>query len=544
MSDRSKSTPDPADQHGDANDAGIAAPPSSEAGGERVAKVIARAGICSRRDAERMIVEGRVAVNGRTITSPALNIEPGDVVSVDGKPLAQPERVRVWRYHKPSGLMTTHRDPEGRPTVFDHLPETLPRVISVGRLDMTSEGLLLLTNDGELARRLELPQTAWTRRYRVRAFGKIDQATLDGLMQGITIGGVKYGRIEAKLEREQGDNNWLTMVLREGKNREIRKVLDHLGLTVNRLIRVSYGPFQLGELERGRVEEIPAKVLRDQLGDRLAEGLTGIKAGSKSADTAQVEHADPDAKKKLRATVKRKAPAGGRKPGGAMAHASEASRKPTPGGRRAAAEARAADNTSRGTGARSGDRPSGPGRNRHTASSGDDRPRRNPAAQSREHQDFAPSGRPRRSDATTEHTRPAFKSAQRRHGPDRDAPVTARAPRSAGSRPAGEGGPRSDAGGRPGQGARPSRNNRPGSDTRTAGSPRPAHQHKPGSTRPDHDGPKGGGRPGAGRPGSGRPGGDRPFGGGRPGGGGGGRSGGGGGAGTGGKRGGDAHRRR
>lgn len=278
MSDRSKSTPAP-DEPPAATGADEAAAVAREPAGDRVAKVIARAGLCSRRDAERMILAGRVAVNGRVIDSPALNVVDGDIVSVDGKPLGEPERVRVWRYHKPSGLMTTHRDPEGRPTVFEHLPEHLPRVISVGRLDMTSEGLLLLTNDGELARRLELPTTAWTRRYRVRAFGKIDQAKLDGLLHGITIDGVRYGRIEAKLEREQGDNCWLTMVLREGKNREIRKVLEHLGLVVNRLIRVSYGPFQLGELERGKVEEIPGKVLRDQLGERLSEGLAGLKPG-------------------------------------------------------------------------------------------------------------------------------------------------------------------------------------------------------------------------------------------------------------------------
>ncbi|MGF7162342.1 23S rRNA pseudouridine2605 synthase [Rhodoligotrophos appendicifer] len=244
--------------------------------GDRIAKVIARAGICSRREAEQLIAAGRVVVNGKVLSTPALNVTGDDKIVVDGKAIGQRERARLWRYHKPSGLVTTHRDPEGRSTVFDHLPDSLPRVISIGRLDITSEGLLLLTNDGELARRLELPATGWTRRYRVRAYGKIDQPTLDKLAKGVRVAGIDYGPIEAKLEREQRDNLWLTMVLREGKNREIRKVLDHIGLTVNRLIRVSYGPFQLGDLAREMVEEVPRKVLRDQLGQRLAAGLEGL----------------------------------------------------------------------------------------------------------------------------------------------------------------------------------------------------------------------------------------------------------------------------
>jgi 23S rRNA pseudouridine2605 synthase len=235
-------------------------------GGERIAKVMARAGLCSRRDAERWIAEGRVSVNGRVLDSPALVVGAGDDVRVDGKPLAAPERMRLWRYHKPAGLVTTHRDEKGRRTVFEALPATLPRVISVGRLDLNSEGLLLLTNDGGLARRLELPATGWVRRYRVRVHGAPDAAALAGLAKGITIEGVAYGPIEARLDKTQGSNAWVTVALREGKNREVRRVLEHLGLPVTRLIRLAYGPFQLGHLPRGAVEEVPGKVLKEQLG--------------------------------------------------------------------------------------------------------------------------------------------------------------------------------------------------------------------------------------------------------------------------------------
>jgi 23S rRNA pseudouridine2605 synthase len=237
----------------------------SEAG-ERIAKVMARAGLCSRRDAERWIAEGRVAVNGRVLESPAVVVSEADDVRVDGKPLAAPERARLWRYHKPAGLVTTHRDEKGRPTVFDALPKALPRVISVGRLDLNSEGLLLLTNDGGLARRLELPATGWVRRYRVRVHGKPDAAALASLGKGIAIEGVNYGPIEAKLDKTQGSNAWVTVSLREGKNREVRRVFEHLGLPVTRLIRLAYGPFQLGALPRGAVEEVPGKVLKEQLG--------------------------------------------------------------------------------------------------------------------------------------------------------------------------------------------------------------------------------------------------------------------------------------
>jgi 23S rRNA pseudouridine2605 synthase len=239
-------------------------------GGERIAKVMARAGLCSRREAEAWIAAGRVAVNGETIGSPALNIGARDRVTVDGRPLPARERTRLFLFHKPRGLVTTHADPERRPTIFGALPRGLPRLISVGRLDLNTEGLLLLTNDGGLARVLELPETGWLRRYRVRAHGSVTQAALDGLRPGITVEGIRYGPIEATLDRPQGSNVWLTFAMREGKNREIRNVLGHLGLKVNRLIRVSYGPFQLGELEPGAIEEVKTRVLREQVGERIS----------------------------------------------------------------------------------------------------------------------------------------------------------------------------------------------------------------------------------------------------------------------------------
>jgi len=239
--------------------------------GQRIAKAMARAGLCSRRDAEAWIIAGRVTVNGKVIESPAYNVTETDEVRVDGEPLAPVERTRLFIFHKPRGLVTTARDPEGRPTIFDALPPGLPRLVAIGRLDINTEGLLLLTNDGGLARLLELPSTGWLRRYRVRAHGTIDQGRLDALNEGVTVDGVDYAAIEARLDREQGSNVWLTIGLREGKNREIKKVLDHLGLAVNRLIRVSFGPFELGDLSDGEVAEVRTRVLRDQLGPKLAK---------------------------------------------------------------------------------------------------------------------------------------------------------------------------------------------------------------------------------------------------------------------------------
>lgn len=239
----------------------------------RIAKAMARAGLCSRREAERWIEQGRVNVNGRVLTTPAFEVTAKDKVLVDGKHLPTAEPPRLWRYYKPRGLVTTHNDPQGRPTVFESLPEELPRVISVGRLDFNSEGLLLLTNDGALARHMELPSTGWLRRYRVRAHGRVSQQELDALKDGVEIEGVRYGPIEATLDSVQGGNAWLTVALREGKNREVRRILAHLGVEVNRLIRISYGPFQLLDLKPGEAESVKRRVIADQLGARIAEEL-------------------------------------------------------------------------------------------------------------------------------------------------------------------------------------------------------------------------------------------------------------------------------
>ncbi|WP_375463211.1 pseudouridine synthase [uncultured Methylobacterium sp.] len=250
----------------------LAAPePAATPDGERIAKAIARAGLASRRDAEAMIGAGRVTLNGRVLDSPAINVTDADRITVDGEPLPARERTRLWVFHKPRGLVTTARDPEGRQTVFEVMPEEMPRVVAIGRLDINTEGLLLLTNDGGLAKVIAHPDTGWLRRYRVRAHGDTTQAELDKLRHGVTIDGMEYGAIEASLDRVQGDNLWLTLGLREGKNREVKRILEHLGLSVNRLIRLSFGPFQLGDLEVGLTEEIRTKVLKEQLGKGLSE---------------------------------------------------------------------------------------------------------------------------------------------------------------------------------------------------------------------------------------------------------------------------------
>jgi len=234
--------------------------------GERIAKVIARSGRASRRDAERLIAEGRVTVNGQKIASPALNVTAADRIAVDGRALDAPEPARLWLYHKPRGRVTTSRDEKGRPTIYDDLPGDMPRVVSVGRLDLNSEGLLLLTNDGELKRRLELPSTGWLRRYRVRVNGTPSDATFEPLRKGLTLGAERFQPMTVTLDRQKGANAWITVAIREGRNREIRRAMEAVGLVVNRLIRLSYGPFQLGKLAPGAVEEIRARVLRDQLG--------------------------------------------------------------------------------------------------------------------------------------------------------------------------------------------------------------------------------------------------------------------------------------
>ncbi|KAA6405234.1 pseudouridine synthase [Candidatus Tokpelaia sp.] len=244
---------------------------NEEEKGERIAKRLARVGLASRREAEMMIAAGRVAVNGRVLASPAVNIKRGDNITVDGQALPVKERTRLWLYHKPAGLITTSRDPAGRATVFDRLPAALPRVLAVGRLDINTEGLLLLTNDGGLARVLELPSTGWVRRYRVRVHGKTSRQQLDRLKDGIVVDGIFYGAAEAVLEREQGSNSWLSIAVKEGKNHEIKNILGALGLTVARLIRISFGPFQLADLEPGMVLEVRGRILRDQLGAKLVQ---------------------------------------------------------------------------------------------------------------------------------------------------------------------------------------------------------------------------------------------------------------------------------
>ena len=318
--------------------------------GERIAKVLSRAGIASRREAERLIELGEVKVNGKTITSPALNVTAKDKITVRGEPVAEPEPPRLWLYYKPEGLVTSAADEKGRDTVFDHLPEDMPRVMSVGRLDLNSEGLLLLTNDGELKRRLELPSTGWLRKYRVRVKGNPTEPEIEPLRKGITIEGEKFLPMEVKLDRHQGANAWLTVGLREGKNREIRRAMSHIGLTVNRLIRTSYGPFRLNELKPGEVEEVKPRILRDQLG-----------------------LSDPEATARPKRTTEKPAPrsSGGAtakparkmlKPGEGLKTLSDAWKKATRPPARGADDRPPTDRPKppRGTGSRPGPRPKGP----------------------------------------------------------------------------------------------------------------------------------------------------------------------------------------
>lgn len=302
---------------------------------QRIAKLMARVGLCSRRDAEAWIREGRVSLNGEVLTTPAIDVDPDDDIRVDGAPLPRAEKTRLFLFHKPRGLVTSDHDPEGRPTVADFLHENWPdgpRVVTIGRLDINTEGLLLLTNDGGLARTLELPQTGWLRRYRVRAKGTIDQARLDALAGGISIDGIDYAGIEAKLDRVQGANCWLTMGLREGKNREIKRVLEHLGLEVNRLIRLSFGPFQLGDIEEGAVEEVRTRVLRDQLGPQLAAEAGVDLAPQESSVASGREAAERDERPRRAGTR----PGGEKRPGTDKREATDRRRADAPRTRRGA----------------------------------------------------------------------------------------------------------------------------------------------------------------------------------------------------------------
>ncbi|GGE91687.1 pseudouridine synthase [Stappia taiwanensis] len=503
--DGHKRRPDPAGGKRDKTPPPARIAPEANAG-ERVAKVIARAGLCSRRMAESWIIAGRVSVNGTVLKTPAVTVTPADTILVDDAPLPERERTRLWLYHKSRGLVTTNSDPEGRPTVFERLPKDLPRVLTIGRLDINTEGLLLLTNDGGLARVLELPATGWLRRYRVRAYGRITQAQLDTLAEGIAIDGVLYGAIEAQIDKEQGDNVWMTFALREGKNREIKKVLEHLGLSVNRLIRISFGPFQLADLAEGEVREIRGRVLRDQLGSRLADEA-GVDFDSPLL-TPEADKAPAPAAKRA------SAPAGGKRTEGRYLSASE-------GRARVSARDNKADKgRSRGA------------KRREEAAPAEKPVKISPRSRFRFTDDLKPKPQPARGAQGSGRTRRIWDEEgslvvdkRQNENTDRDdrkgggrGDKPAWSPR--GDRP--DRAPRGDRPERAPRGDRPDRAPRGDRPDRAPRGDRPSGPRgdKPGGGRPGgpaRGGPRGGGRPSGGKPGGGRPGGGRP-GGGKPGG--------------------------